>query len=81
MKFEGSTHYLIRFAANLFRSENESYYKLSDEYKWLSDITNLLDVKNKELLNIRIEEQLKESEEAKRYYLKHNFLTGLEFSP
>ena len=38
----------------------------------------MLNVKQDELLNIRIEEQLKEREEEKRYYLKHNFLTGIE---
>ena len=82
MKFEKSAYYLIRNTLTLFREEIENYYKLSDEYKWISDIINLLDVKQEELLKIRIEEQLKESEEeAKRYYLKHNFLTGLEFSP
>lgn len=81
MKFEESAYYLIRNTLTLFREEIENYYESSDEYKWISDIINLLDAKQDELLNIRIKKQLKKyEEEAKIYYLKHNFLTGLESS-
>lgn len=81
MKFEESAYYLIRNTLTLFREEIENYYESSDEYKWISDIINLLDAKQDELQNIRIKEQLKKYEgESKRYYLKHDFLTGLESS-
>lgn len=70
MKFEKSIYYLIRNALTLFGEEIENYYKLSDEYKWVSDIINLLNVKQDELLNIRIEEQLKEREEEKKILLE-----------